>query len=53
MMIVLVDFAILVIIGEFLRAILITLLRELYICYLNFEILISNNLQKLKNREKI
>lgn len=44
MMIVLVNFAILIIIEKLLRVILTTLLKKLYIQYFNFEIYISNNL---------
>lgn len=43
-MIVLVNFAILIIIEKLLKVILTTLLKELYIQYFNFEIYISNNL---------
>lgn len=46
MIIVLVDFIILVIYGEFLKVILVIILGELYILYFNFEIFILNGLQK-------
>lgn len=52
-MVILVDFAILVIIKKFLRAILIILLEKLYIYYFNIEIFILNDLQKTKNKPKI
>ena len=52
-MVVLVDFAIPVIIGELLRVILTTLLEELYTLYFNFEILISNGLQKTRDGLKV
>ena len=47
------DFAILVIIEELLKAILITLLKKLYISYFYFKIFILNDLQKTRNRVKI
>lgn len=43
-MIILVDFANFIIIKEFLKAILTTLFKKLYIFYFNFEIFILNNL---------
>ena len=52
-MVVLIDFAIPVIIGELLRVILITPLEKLYTRYFNFEILTSNGLQKTRNRVKV
>lgn len=52
-MVVLMDFAIPVIIGELLRAILTTPFKELYTRYFNFEIFILNGLQKTRNKEKV
>lgn len=39
--------------GELLKAILITPLEELYTLYFNFEILISNGLQKTRDGAKV
>lgn len=52
-MAVLVDFAILGIIGELWRAILTTLFEKVYTYYFNFEIFILNGLQKMRNGAKI
>lgn len=52
-MVVLVDFAIQVIIGELLKVTLTTVLEELYMPYFNFEILTSNGPYKTKNKAKV
>lgn len=45
-MVVLVDFAILVIIKKFLKVILAILFKDLYMFYFNYKILILNSLKK-------
>lgn len=52
-MVVLVDFAILVINGGFLKAISVTVLGELYMLYSNFEIPTSNGLRKTRDETKV
>lgn len=52
-MVVLIDFAILVIIKELLRVTLVILSEELYMFYFNYEIFILNDLNKMKDKVKV